>query len=367
MGLVRVTLAMAVLLSHLPILDFKIVGGGLAVQCFFIVSGFYMALVLEGKYKDASLFYSNRLLRLFPTYILCCVLAALTVWVFKASPTASPEIFATMFSDPVTAATMAVSNITMLGQDMLFWFTMSPDGALVFDPNAEESESIVFGWQGLLVPQSWSLSMELLFYALAPWLARAGWKWIAFVAALSLGLRLAGAFLPVDYLLWQGRFFPTALFLFLLGMLAHRALPFAMRLPKITGWIVNALLLAFLIAHPIIQSALNIEPTPGRWIVYTVLTLAIPFVFATFKDFAWDRWIGDLSYPIYLSQLMTIGLVLTYEPPYPVSVAILGTLALSALILVLVEHPLDRWRQRRIGKAPSERGKVSDGAAVAPL
>jgi peptidoglycan/LPS O-acetylase OafA/YrhL len=368
MGLVRVTLAMAVLLSHLPILDFKIVSGALAVQSFFIVSGFYMAMVLDGKYKDAGLFYSNRLLRLFPTYFLCCALAALTVWVLKASPTASPEIFATIFSDPLTAAIMVFENIFMVGQELLFWFTINPDGSLALDPIGDmQDETTVLGWQGLLVPQSWSLSMELMFYALAPWLARAGWKWIALIAAISLGLRLSGAFLPIDYLLWQGRFFPTALFLFLFGMLAYKALPFAARLPRVAGWIVNALLLAFLITHPMLQDALNVEPVRGRWLVYVVVAAAIPFVFVTFRDFAWDRWIGDLSYPIYLSQLMTVGLVLTYEPPYPAAVAIIGTLALSALILVLVEHPLDRWRQQRINKAPPEASAAPDGVSVGPL
>ena len=79
MGLVRVALALAVLLSHLPLASYKFLSGGLAVQSFFIVSGFYMALVLGGKYKDVGLFYSNRLLRLFPTYFVTCALAALTV------------------------------------------------------------------------------------------------------------------------------------------------------------------------------------------------------------------------------------------------------------------------------------------------
>ncbi|MDX2274832.1 MAG: acyltransferase [Hyphomonadaceae bacterium] len=368
MGLVRVTLALAVLLSHLPIMEFKFISGALAVQSFFIVSGFYMALVLEGKYKDARLFYSNRLLRLFPTYFLCCILAALTTWVFMASPTASPEIFATIFSDPLTAAIMVFENIFLVGQELLFWFTVGPDGALRIDTDGVvPDETTLLGWQGLLVPQSWSLSMELMFYALAPWLARAGWKWIAAIALLSIALRLAGAFLPIDYLLWQGRFFPTALFLFLLGMLAHKALPLAARLPRWTGWIVNALLLAFLILHPMLQEALSIEPVRGRWIVYAVVAAAIPFVFATFKDFAWDRWIGDLSYPIYLTQLMTIGLVLTYEPPFAAAVAILGTIALSALVLVLVEHPLDRWRQQRVRRARPEAVAAPSGASPAPL
>ena len=47
----RVALAMAVLLGHLPIASYKFISAATAVQGFYIISGFYMALVLEGKYK----------------------------------------------------------------------------------------------------------------------------------------------------------------------------------------------------------------------------------------------------------------------------------------------------------------------------
>lgn len=365
MGMVRVALALAVLLSHLPLASYKFLSGGLAVQSFFIVSGFYMALVLDGKYRNVSLFYSNRLLRLFPTYFVACVLAALTTWVFAASPTASPEIFATMFSNPLTAIIMVFENAFMLGQEMLFWFSIDDSSALVFDARGPlPDDTTTVAWQGLLVPQSWSISMELMFYAIAPFLARAGWKWIAVIAFLSLGLRLAGHFTSVDYLLWQGRLFPTALFLFLLGMLAHKTLPLVARLPKWLGWAACALFLSFIVTAPL----LNLDPLKGRWLVYAVVTALIPFTFNAFKTIAWDRWIGDLSYPIYLSQLMVIGLVMTYEPPFGLWVAIFGTIALSALIMVLIEHPLDRWRQGRVAKAPQREPAAAPGAAtLAPL
>lgn len=365
MGLVRVTLALAVLLSHLPMLEFKILNGALAVQSFFIISGFYMALVLDGKYRDAGLFYSNRLLRLFPTYFAMCAISALAVFGLNASATGSPEIFATIFSNPLSALIMAFENLFLLGQELLFWFTINPDGSFALNTGGVvPDESTTLAWQGLFVPQSWSLSMELMFYALAPWLMRAGWKWIAALAALSIGLRLAGAFLPVDYLLWQGRFFPTALFLFLAGMLAYKASPVAARLPKAVGWGANALLLGFLIFHPMLQDALHIEPVRGRWVVYLVVAAAIPFVFNAFKDLAWDRWIGDLSYPIYLSQIVTIGLVLTYNPPFAAIIAIGATLALSALTLVVIEHPLDRWRQRRAATAATTNAAALGAAAA---
>jgi peptidoglycan/LPS O-acetylase OafA/YrhL len=133
------------------------------------------------------------------------------------------------------------------------------------------------------------------------------------------------------------------LFLFLLGMLAHRALPFVARLPKLFGWILNAAVLVMVVALP-----LSGVPGPSqKWIVFAAITVCAPLLFHAFKDSAADRWIGDLSYPLYLCHLAVIGVVLAFEPPFAVWVAIGGGLALSAALLILVDHPVDRWRQRR--------------------
>lgn len=364
MGMVRVALAMAVVLSHLPLASYKFLSGGLAVQAFFIISGFYMALVLDGKYKDAGLFYSNRLLRLFPTYFVMVALTAGAVYLFGASATMSPDLMRIAFSDPVTAFVLTIENIVMVGQEMLFWFAIDPEsGALIWDPSGPlPSETTIVAWQGLFVPQSWSLSMELMFYAIAPFLARAGWKWIAALCALSIGLRLGGALLPVDYLLWQGRFFPAALFLFLLGMLAHKALPLAERLPHAVGWITALAVLAFIVCFPL----LGWTDVKLRWAVYAVFAATTPFIFSAFKDNALDRWVGDLSYPIYMTQLLVIGAVLIYQPPFGMWPAIGGTIALSVAMLLLIDHPVDRWRQRR-ASAKREAAAAPGAAAVAPL
>ena len=55
-------------------------GGSLAVQTFYIISGFYMALILNEKYVTQPhayrLFLTNRVLRLFSLY---CVVVGLTL------------------------------------------------------------------------------------------------------------------------------------------------------------------------------------------------------------------------------------------------------------------------------------------------
>ena len=73
MGLIRLLLALAVVVGHSwQIRGLSFVTPSFAVSIFFAISGFYMALVLNSKYdvslRGSRLFWSNRLLRLFPTY-----------------------------------------------------------------------------------------------------------------------------------------------------------------------------------------------------------------------------------------------------------------------------------------------------------
>jgi peptidoglycan/LPS O-acetylase OafA/YrhL len=346
MGLIRLALAMAVLLGHLPNAGLAFMGAGLAVQGFFIVSGFYMSLVLAGKYKDIKLFYSNRLLRLAPTYYVVMVLAALCLFGLDASATASTAIFTNLIGNPTTALITAFENIAVLGQDLLFWFTLDGKGDLVFNSTGAvpDPPQTVVAWQALLVPQSWSLSMELVFYSVAPFLSRLNWRALAGLVVASVSLRLAGHALPVNYGLWQARLFPTALFLFVLGMLSQRALPYAARFPKALGWLLSAGLLAAIVSLPMLE----LPDELARFLMYGLIAASIPFIFNAFSNIGIDRWIGDLSYPLYLTHLMVIGLVLRFDPPHAAWVAIGGSLALSMLLLIGVDRRVDRWRQRRV-------------------
>jgi len=74
MGSLRLFLALCVAFGHFGMpLGFPT--SDIAVQSFFVISGFYMALVLNEKYGPGSywLFISNRLLRLWPTYLVILI------------------------------------------------------------------------------------------------------------------------------------------------------------------------------------------------------------------------------------------------------------------------------------------------------
>jgi peptidoglycan/LPS O-acetylase OafA/YrhL len=80
MGCMRFLLAIAVVTEHIgpSAVSFALIPGPLAVEVFFAISGFYMSLILTGKYHDRTTFYVNRFLRLYPTYLIVCV--ATWVW-----------------------------------------------------------------------------------------------------------------------------------------------------------------------------------------------------------------------------------------------------------------------------------------------
>ena len=68
MGTIRLLLALAVVFTHSY--GYLFTGGKLAVQLFYIISGYLMSLILLNNktYSNLYKFYSNRLLRLFPVY-----------------------------------------------------------------------------------------------------------------------------------------------------------------------------------------------------------------------------------------------------------------------------------------------------------
>lgn len=344
MGHIRLLLALAVILSHLPTATVQFIHGGLAVQAFFVVSGFYMALVLDGKYRDRKLFYSNRLLRLAPAYFAMMLIALVVLLAFEMTATSSLGIFKSAFSNPWSAAILLFENIFVVGQHWLYWFMIGEQGGLYLDPHGGlPTETTAVGWQALLVPQSWSLSLELMFYAIAPWLARRKLKVIIAIALASIGLRFAGSYLPVEFPLWQGRLFITVLFMFLFGMLAYRALPLVNRMPRYIQLSVTAMMIAGIILLPNTGLSHSVQ----SWLVYIGMAIGTPFAFAATRQNGYDRWIGELSYPIYLTHLVVIAGVLIYELPYPSWSAIAITLVLSSAILKFIEHPVDKWRQRR--------------------
>lgn len=306
MGSIRTLLAIAVVLAHSY--GFVFVGGRLAVQLFYIISGFLISYILiEAKtYKTVSAFYTNRFLRLFPIY-----------W-FIALSTLAAILFASVFlaiTHPVISTfeeinffgklSLVLSNIFLFGQDWIM-FTGVRGGEFHFVTDFNESEILVYS--GLLVPQAWTLGVELSFYLIAPFvLIRRNLMLVLLLSSILLRIYLIYIGLGTKDP-WTYRFFPTELALFILGACSHQFLkPFyekrLLLTPKLS--LITTLTVFFYC------SVYFLLPYRGfnTLFLIAIFILALPYLFIFQSENRWDRKVGDLSYPIYISHILIISTI----------------------------------------------------------
>jgi peptidoglycan/LPS O-acetylase OafA/YrhL len=298
MGTLRTIFAISVVLSHVwPAPVF--VGGQNAVQLFYVISGFLISFVLvESKtYSNTRDFYFNRYLRLYPIYFAIAVLTLCT---------RGSAFFAVYKLAPPSADTLLVlSNALLLGQDWVM-FAAVKNNAMIFATNFWSSDVIL--WPGLLVPQAWSLGVELTFYLIAPFVLPKRHV-IYFLLFSSLVCRAYLIWIDIGGIdPWSYRFFPTELALFLFGVLSHQVLlPIVKRLLLRKPYIrMPEVATAILVAFSLTYDRLAV-PEPYKEMILLVSFVAlIPFVFIFQQRYRFDSWIGNLSYPIYICHMLVI-------------------------------------------------------------
>jgi peptidoglycan/LPS O-acetylase OafA/YrhL len=303
MGLLRIFLALAVVCAHTT-LGFQFTGGRVAVQTFFMISGFYIALILDTGYKNRFLFWSNRLLRLLPVYYLVAILTLLSVSFFGASIYGRIDGFDDL---PISAKVFLVfTNSTLAFQDLTMFLGVN-NGQFGFVENFYESTPPLFHF--LLVPQAWSLGIEISFYLLAPALCK--WPTVRLLVLIFCGviLRLLLYFAGLKNDPWNYRFFPTELVFFLCGVIAYRfykqkndwirSLSHNFRLIIVGSvWISTAIF-----AHlPVSKGVLML-------FYFALVCLTLPIIFETSRNWKVDRILGELSYPIYICHVLVISLL----------------------------------------------------------
>ena len=294
MGLFRVILAISVVLSHIVKTEtpfYQGFGGTNSVEIFFLVSGFYIALILDKTYKSKRMFYLNRILRLYPVYLIVCLLVLLTSILRRGF---AENLFG---YSPLVLLISTFSNLTLIGTDWLMFFDTSNGGIQL-------TSSVVTGdrMRDLLwIAPAWSLGIEITFYAMAPILCR--WR-SRFLIAAIIGLctirilfnqsefNFAGS--PFD-----ARFFPFELPYFLVGILLYRCKRDAkLEVTIPLKYLYSALFLFFLIFEPI-RSSFDLSRTASMAVL--VIVAAVVVLFGQSSEF--DRKFGELSYPIYISHV----------------------------------------------------------------
>jgi peptidoglycan/LPS O-acetylase OafA/YrhL len=355
MGCVRLLLAACVFASHAVSHDLALLPGQVAVQAFFILSGFFMTLVLTGKYGPGrfGLFIGNRLLRLLPVYLVVLAASLAALKYLDVGPFTGWAGFASdLTAGPAVLAAGLWTNLGILGQDLLFLLAIGPQGGLVPSFHCGPADD---AFRLLLVPQAWSLSTELFFYLIAPFILRRSIFFRSGLLLASLGLRLALHLWDPDCDLLARRLFPAELWLFLLGSLAHTAY---VRLAD-RAWLARLGLPAFLALALAVMAYPHLPPALA-WPAFLLLSAAAcPAVFAWTRASRLDRFWAELSYPFYLVHFLILACFEEFDPEYGLPPVVLASLAAALLLRALVEVPVDRWRRRRLGPG---RGRASVSA-----
>ena len=366
-GVIRTLLAVSVVLAHSScVFGYTVVDGMTAVECFFIISGFYMALILNEKYVGPGstwMFYSNRFLKLYPIYwfvlLLTFVLAACSATYFGAdhSRCLQPWFEHGAQLSLFQKTYLAGANLLLFGQDGAFLVKFNSSNgffSLTTDCWADKPEV----WSFLLIPPAWTLGVELLFYCVAPVIVRQ--KPLKLLALVGLSLLLRTLFVRAGFYKdpWDYRFFPLELAFFCAGSYAYtiyRDLKTA-RLPR---WLLRAVTLGtivFLLAFNYIPG----DRLARQWCLYAVLVVALPFIFQYSKSKPIDRFLGELSYPVYISHVLICAMVRRFcdsGSEYGL-LAVAATLAGAIVLYVGFQRPIERYRQRRLVAALAPAGAM---------
>ncbi|PRY68933.1 peptidoglycan/LPS O-acetylase OafA/YrhL [Glaciihabitans tibetensis] len=323
MGVLRLFLALSVVSAHAGsnVFGLPVIPAPIAVNFFFIISGFYMAMVLNEKYVDRSTlgaFYKNRVLRLFPVYVVGLVIALAVslpaIVEFFAQLTAWAKIF------------FVAANALIAGQD-LFYLLCLP----TVQGGCADAVALAIN------PPAWSLAVELGFYLIAPFIVRSPRRTFLFVMVGAVYL-LAISFLvyptpdlgilPQQSQLTLGYYFYPSSFLFFgLGALAYQL---SKGIAKPHWW---AGVLLFVVLVPTTITMPVWQPL--------IFALAIPVLFTYTKHNRADRLIGELSYPVYILHFPILVGINAYASTHPRLIEILpvGTLVgVASVVLGLVLH-----------------------------
>lgn len=396
MGIARLYLSLCVVAAHsTALVPWPTHGGAEAVQIFFMISGFYMALI-AGKYESKREFYASRFLRIYIPYyavclgiLLCSVAAGISSG--KWLQLSSYSTWSEKQNGIGGFAFAALSNLSIFGADWTQFLSDEPGNGIQWTDNFHKLPHPLSNY--LLIPPAWSVGVELVFYVLVPFLNRLRTRWLVGV----LGIALAGRFATYEFVglnwdPWTYRFMPFEISQFLLGMLSYRLHQhfqsshsesvsskggiqesWYSRLQSGIGkWDYPLQLCAALVVFWLTYESIRLMNIAGISMVYARLVsyllwfLILPILFASTASNRVDRVLGDLSYPIYLTHYFVVGLIGAVSTRIAFSDWLRGPLTacisilLSLLLMFLITEPLEKRRRNLARRIALGRSKKPD-------
>lgn len=334
MGVLRFFLALSVIFTHAGSFSGFFLGDGrLAVQAFYMISGFYMSMVWTEKYSNypspIRTFYVSRALRIYPLYFLVLV-GTLALSAFIAIPPI--EYFKQSSGGMLATFWVYLTQLTLIGMET----------------------SVFYGLSGYwLSPVAWSLGLELTFYLLVPFLMPRFKLALALLVA-SLAARyvtckyMGWSSTTPDYaLMWSYRFFPFEIALFILGAFSYKFFarfeqllsPFINR-PETTFIILMSLvswLCYFSLLYPVLGES-------AYWIYYAIVFLSLWVLFQNTKKSRFDSYIGELSFPLYIIHIPLLWMISLYVKPVNAIYVAIPLAVFASIALAMLQSGIDRYR-----------------------
>lgn len=332
MGLLRIILALSVVAGHSrsSIFGFNGVGATVAVPVFFVISGFYMAMILNEKYVStpSSKYYASRAMRIYPIYFIGVMLALLInhseIYSIFKGLTTTPRIY------------MLISNLTIFGGDLTNQFCW-----LMQNGQCEKPIHLSFN------APAWSLSPELLFYLAAPAFIRSrkltvlvwliGCSYYYLIDGFSYPINKFGV-LAYGNMTFIYSFFPSSVLYFATGALGYH-------------YIIKRNRVSYVMSLVMLIAICNVPLFIPPW-MFVCLGIGIPSLFLLTKDIKLDRVIGELSYPVYILHFPLVNLYdkLNINSAYLSKGSIVATIVvfISLVVYFLIDKRISKFRHEAI-------------------
>ena len=307
-GTLRLILATLVVLSHLGITLYGYNVGVSAVVVFYLLAGMVSYKLVSKNYKNQALsYYLDRIKRIFPLYLLVLVFSYI---IYKLGATSyfissQPDLMAYL------------SNLTIIPLSYFMYNDID---------------------KFTLLPPVWSLGVELQFYLLAPFVLLCT-KRILLLLVLSFIVYILASvgILHTDY--FGYRLIVGVLFMFLVGVLIQKFIDGE----KYFSLISLIMVYVTLIIVSVYLYTINYK-APYNYETLFALLVGIPLLLKLpRKLFVLDRYLGSLSYAVFLVHFPVLWLVQLFGyGAGDVSLIIFVTFLFSIIFISIENYFLNR-------------------------
>lgn len=352
MGLLRLLFALSVVILHATqSLSYNIVNSEIAVLSFFVISGFYMSLILDKKYigKNNSyfLFITNRFLRIYPIYwtvLFSIVFFACCKLLFHIGTPDNAILHYAANADSVLKNNFLLQSINFVLRNVTL--IISADYFIDFSKTS--------GY--LIIQQAWTLQVELLFYLLTPFLLRLKrmWFYIFLICYIVIYYGFIHQYQLFPFISLTYTFLPFFIY-FCLGCISYHIF-IHIKKYRFPHFILRSIFWGFVVYVLLYQFLPHVSlPFPHMTdiLYFLVLTAVIPFIFLLTKDNKIDRFIGELSYPIYIDHIFVVKILDNVQLPrggFFMFWVVIFSMVFAYALVKYIDDPIDKIRQKRLKK-----------------